>query len=641
MFVRRNWWLATSLLLFEVLSCVSLLLQPIKLCRRQRIILKNSNSVGIDLGTTYSLVSVIEGDKPRLLKIDGKALLPSVVRYDSSGAIIVGNNALNYYQNYTENTFHSVKRLIGRPIEDAIKTKDDKVFGKKKLTSLSISDPIDKSGASRNVCALRVPSLGKVLLPEEISAEVLKCLLTQASNYFGGARIDNAVITVPAYFDPYQRAATEKAGYLAGLKKVKLLKEPESAAMAYGLLQSKPQLVFVIDLGGGTFDVSVLEVGAGLVEVIATSGDGHLGGDDFDQVLVDWVMNHSEYFTKDEAARLKSDYQFLRELTEAASATKIVLSKQIKATIDFFDPIKKQRVQIPMTRGKFQALSQTLLSRMLRPIREVAIMAGINLPGESGLMGMKSTFSFDKEESETDNLDANENALHDLALKQKAGRQNARLRNKTAGKVTKEVRRLQRSSSDSTLSSFPGGQALDDVILVGGASRMPCVVELVHTLTGIDPKRSVSPDEAICLGAGILSGVLDGKIDGFQVVSPLQSALLRLVAEEKERGIKMPSLLRSLTTPPPISSNNNVTLSPELFKTNVKSKAYENRSAVTKVRLVTEDDEDVAAYLNSKNRQNGDSSVVDLHQGTKTPEKRKLHSEGHSRSIFRLKRMLS
>jgi molecular chaperone DnaK len=589
--------------------------------------LLDHHSVGIDLGTTYSLVSVMSDSKPQLLKIEGNSLLPSVVRYENENRVVVGQKALNEYQANAKNTFHSVKRLIGRTIDDAKQTKDDKLIGKTKLTFVEVPDPYSKlTTAVRRVCALSVPAMKKPLLPEEISSEVLKRLIQCASEYYGGSPVTNAIITVPAYFDQYQRDATLRAGYLAGLKNVKLLKEPEAAAMAYGMLKDKPQLVLVVDLGGGTFDVSVVEVGDGLVEVIATSGDGHLGGDDFDQVLVDWVFHHSGHFLSSQVEQLKGNLTFVRHLTVAATSARLTLSKQKLAEIIFLDPYQKKEVRIEISRGKFESLSQQLLARMLRPIREAAIMAGINLPGESGSLGQKRTIlhAFGNEDDiqeQSKKLQDNPKKAAELQLND---RRAANLRNKMSSSVTKEVRRLQKSTSDGSLLIFPGGQELDDVVLVGGASRMPCIVQLIRTLTGIDPKRSVSPDHAICLGAGILAGVLDGKIEGLQVLSPLQSAVVRLLSEEKYFGNSSADLVSGT-----VSSHS---LLSDLFKTDVNSEAYKSRASTTKIQLTLDDDEDVREFLSKNQRNNTDHGLLATHVGANARSSRSLF-----RSSFKLK----
>jgi heat shock protein 1/8 len=520
---------------------------------RQSIYMADGLSVGIDLGTTYSLVSVLdeEKQKPRLLRVDGKTTMPSVVTFLADGTSKVGLPALEHGDPL--NTFSSVKRLIGRTIADARITRDDKVFGKR-LIGIKGDDNESK------MCALSCPLLKKDLLPEEISALILQKLLSVASQHYNGSQVTNAVITVPAYFSKAQRLATEKAGQLAGLQKIKLLKEPEAAAMAYGLNKNAPKFVLVFDLGGGTFDVSVLEVGAGLVEVIATSGDGHLGGDDFDQAIVTHILSNETLFTREESIQLRKSTRYMQMLTEVAVNAKISLTTNVITNMTVFDPFRKQDVVLTLSRRRFEVLCKELLSRILRPVREVAIMAGVNLPGDSGQIGLRddgrddSVEGDDVVEDDSDDEDGDEGIslqqlrrmqdpslaeVKAMSVKQKAGKARAKAKKKLMQPAARELKRLQRMSSDTSLSLFPGGQALDDVILVGGATRMPSIIRLVRTITGIDPKRSVNPDEAICLGAGVLAGVLDGKIEGLQVMSSLQATLLRTMLEEKQKGNPM------------------------------------------------------------------------------------------------------
>ena len=227
----------------------------------------STRSVGIDLGTTYSAISIMEAGRPKIIPINGDRIIPSIVGYLPNNTILVGELARRQMVVNPHNTFASVKRVIGRTINEILTNGD-------KLSTLKIDN---KNVNKHTICTLKCPILNRPLLPEEVSAEVLKQLLSAASTYIGtNTPITNAVITVPAYYMPSQCQATERAGKLAGLNKIKLLREPEAAALAYGLARKSPQVVLVFDLGGGTFDVSILEVGGGLVEVIATSGDAHL-----------------------------------------------------------------------------------------------------------------------------------------------------------------------------------------------------------------------------------------------------------------------------------------------------------------------------------------------------------------------------
>ena len=280
-------------------------------------------------------------------------------------------------------------------------------------------------------------------------------------------------------FSDEQRAATERAGLLAGLSKVKLLKEPEAAALAYGLLQKQQQMVLVFDLGGGTFDVSVLEVGGGFVEVIATSGDGQLGGDDFDNVIIDWMINQFSKISCEGSKFIMKDAISLKRLKVEAVKVKLQLSQTSNASVNISNLYNGLGLVDSLSRKQFEQLSRTLFDRLLKPLREVSLMAGINLPGESGQVG---TF-----QSEIDIIDDivpidGDASQRNLQIK---GRANAKEKNKAKGNSKRELRRLQKEYSDPSLSLFPGGQALDDVVLVGGATRMPAIIRLVKIMTGI------------------------------------------------------------------------------------------------------------------------------------------------------------
>ncbi|KAJ1430280.1 Hsp70 protein-domain-containing protein, partial [Ochromonadaceae sp. CCMP2298] len=453
---------------------------------------------GIDLGTTYSLVSVVQGGVPRIIPIDGASTLPSIVAYLKDGTCIVGEAARRQEVLNPTNSFSSTKRIIGKTRKE-MKKFDEKCF----VSKLSARDEAPADGSSEKAFVqLSCPALGSdaSISPDGISALILKRLIDQADAFLYSeadasasvrldtpSRVKRAVITVPAYFTQQQRDATERAGKLAGLEKVKLLREPEAAALAYGLNLHKQQLVLVFDLGGGTFDVSVLAVGGGFVEVIATNGDSHLGGDDFDYVVVDWLLEQLAAVTSKEAAgRVAKDVFALARLREAALQAKKALSQEREVAIDVPFICGEVGLSVTLTRKKFEALSKKLFLRMLKPLREVAIMAGVNLPGESG-------------------------------------------------DATKEMRRLQKALSDPKLLAFPGGQVLDEVLLVGGATRISAVRRLVRAVTGVEPQRSVNPDEAVCLGAGTMAGILDGSIADMQVMSAWQAAVLQAINEQRKK----------------------------------------------------------------------------------------------------------
>lgn len=307
----------------------------------------------------------------------------------------------------------------------------------------------------------------------------------------------------------------------------------------------------------------MLEVGGGLVEVIATSGDAHLGGDDFNAVIVNWIFEQfAAEHGLDRSNSLRGNVFASSRIYEAAESAKIELSS--KAQVEIRVPFVMDGVSIAynLTRAKFESMSKGLLRRLLRPVREAAVMAGVNLPGESGLMGVidedNDQYSsaaeedsidamFNPDSATTPGADIGSNSAaptsessKDLTAKdmrrlQQMGQRSAREKNKLKGDTMKQVRALQRSTGDSTLGSFPGGQPLNEVLLVGGASRMPAVQRLVRVVTGVEPHRSVHPDEAVSLGAAVMAGILDGHISGMEVVSAWQAAVYRTLFEERDR----------------------------------------------------------------------------------------------------------
>jgi heat shock 70kDa protein 1/2/6/8 len=566
-------------------------------------------SVGIDLGTTNSAVSVIECGLPIIIPVDGLRITPSIVMYGNPqsnkhlqpsqsqlNATIVGAEAKQQLLLNPKNTFSSVKRLMGegaaspgskeKEIDPLTKLKlnpaknghsirdkllrskmsdlrtalasshsdsdDDAVRFVELAQNLTIAGNADSKQTSRS--RLRCPALDRDLSPEEISSQILRKLLDGAASYLGHP-VKRAVVTVPAYFSKEQCQATERAGMMAGLDKVKLLREPEAAALAYGLTRMKPQIVLVFDLGGGTFDVSILEVGGGFVEVIATSGDSHLGGDDFDAAIARWIIEQIIMQNDDAASQVISPHKngsqgrkassselsslikkspaLLTKIYVAAEKTKVDLSLSSNATIiiDFSEVAEFNKIfELILTRSKFESLTKALLQRILRPLREAAVTAGVNLPGDSGQVGIDEfseniNWSAEMTDAESDRT------LAAMKKKETEGRQLAKLRQKTAGKSVQELRRLQRERGDSSIALFPGGQVLDDVILVGGATRMPSVQRLVRTITGITPKQSVNVDEAVSLGAAVMAGILDGDITDMQVMNAWQAAMYRTLVE--------------------------------------------------------------------------------------------------------------
>ncbi|PSS19396.1 Heat shock 70 protein like [Actinidia chinensis var. chinensis] len=392
--------------------------------------------VGIDLGTTNSAVAAMEGGKPTIVtNAEGQRTTPSVVAYARRGDMLVGQIAKRQAVVNPENTFYSVKRFIGRKMWEV----DEEA---KQVSYKVISD---ENGNVRLVC----PSLGKLSAPEEISAQVLRKLTDDASKFLND-KVTKAVITVPAYFNDSQRTATKDAGRIAGLEVLRIINEPTAAALAYGFDKKKNETILVFDLGGGTFDVSVLEVGDGVFEVLSTSGDTHMGGDDFDKRIVDWLADN---FKKEEGIDLRKDKQALQRLTEVAEKAKIELSSVTQTTISlpFITATADgpKHIETTLTRAKFEELCSDLLDRLRTPV---------------------------------------ENALRDTKL----------------------------SFND-----------IDEVILVGGSTRIPAVQELVRKLTRKEPNVSVNPDEVVALGAAVQAGVLAGDVSDIVLldVSPLSLGL--------------------------------------------------------------------------------------------------------------------
>jgi molecular chaperone DnaK len=376
--------------------------------------------VGIDLGTTNSCVAVMEGGKPTVIaNAEGFRTTPSVVAYAKNGDRLVGQIAKRQAVMNPENTFYSVKRFIGRRFDE--------------VTHEATEVSYKVLNVNGNV-KINSPAQNKQFAPEEISAQVLRKLKDDASKYLG-EDVTQAVITVPAYFNDSQRQATKDAGKIAGLEVLRIINEPTAASLAYGLDKKTNETVLVFDLGGGTFDVSILEVGDGVFEVLATSGDTHLGGDDFDKKIVDHL---AEEFRRREGIDLRKDKQALQRLTEAAEKAKIELSSVTQAEINlpFITATQEgpKHLDMTLTRAKFEELCADLIDRCRVPV---------------------------------------ENALRDSKL-----------------------------SKDN----------IDEVVLVGGSTRIPAIQELVRRILGKDPNQTVNPDEVVAVGAAIQAGVLAGEV---------------------------------------------------------------------------------------------------------------------------------
>jgi molecular chaperone DnaK len=376
--------------------------------------------VGIDLGTTNSCVAVMEGGKPTVIaNAEGFRTTPSVVAFAKNGDRLVGQIAKRQAVMNPENTFSSVKRFIGRKFDEV----------SQEATEISYK-VINDGGSVR----IESPGLNKKFAPEEISASVLRKLVDDASKYLGET-VTQAVITVPAYFNDSQRQATKDAGKIAGVEVLRIINEPTAAALAYGLDKKSNETILVFDLGGGTFDVSVLEVGDGVFEVLATSGDSHLGGDDFDKKIVDHLATT---FMKNEGIDLRKDRQALQRLTEAAEKAKIELSSvtQSEINLPFITATQDgpKHVEMTLTRAKFEEICSDLIDRCRIPV---------------------------------------ENAVRDA-------------------KIDKN--------------------RLDEVVLVGGSTRIPAVKELVKRILGKEPNETVNPDEVVAVGAAVQAGVLAGEV---------------------------------------------------------------------------------------------------------------------------------
>ncbi|MEH1832957.1 MAG: molecular chaperone DnaK [Nostoc sp.] len=387
--------------------------------------------VGIDLGTTNSCVAVMEGGKPTVIaNAEGFRTTPSVVAFAKNGDTLVGQIAKRQAVMNPENTFYSVKRFIGRRYDEV----------SNEATEVSY-----KVLSSNGNVKLDCPIVGKPFAPEEISAKVLRKLVEDASKYLGET-VTQAVITVPAYFNDSQRQATKDAGKIAGIEVLRIINEPTAASLAYGFDKKSNETILVFDLGGGTFDVSVLEVGDGVFEVLATSGDTHLGGDDFDKKIVDFL---AEKFKKTEGIDLRKDKQALQRLTEAAEKAKIELSSVSQAEINlpFITATQDgpKHLDTTLTRAQFEELCSDLIDRCRVPV---------------------------------------ENALRDAKL----------------------------NKGD-----------IDEVVLVGGSTRIPAVQQVVKQVLGKDPNQSVNPDEVVAVGAAIQAGVLAGDVTGILLldVTPL------------------------------------------------------------------------------------------------------------------------
>jgi molecular chaperone DnaK len=387
--------------------------------KNQRSICEMSKIIGIDLGTTNSVVAVMEGGEPVVItNAEGGRTTPSVVAFAKDGNRLVGQVAKRQSVTNPENTIYSIKRFMGRRFNEVSEEKKQVPY------------KVEGTGPGGDV---RIGAGGKEWSPPEISAMILQKMKQSAEDYLG-QKVEKAVITVPAYFNDSQRQATKDAGKIAGLEVMRIVNEPTAAALAYGLDKKKDETIAVFDFGGGTYDISILEVGEGVVEVKSTNGDTHLGGDDIDERLIEWII---EEFKKDQGIDLSKDKMALQRLKEAAEKAKIELSSTMETEINLpfitADQSGPKHLVMKLTRARFEQLVDAILKRLVHPLEQALKDAGVD------------------------------------------------------------------------------SKNIDEVVLVGGSTRIPKVQEIVKSYFGKEPNKSVNPDEVVAIGAAVQAGVLSGE----------------------------------------------------------------------------------------------------------------------------------
>src|SRR5437762_438865 len=450
-----------------------------------------AKTLGIDLGTTNSCMAVLEGGEPTVIpNAEGGRTTPSVVAFAKDGQRLVGAPARRQQVTNPENTVFSIKRFMGRKWDEV----------SEEMTIVPYEVVKGQNGDAR------VKTAGKEYAPPEISAMILQKLKADAEAYLGEP-VTDAVITVPAYFNDSQRNATKDAGKIAGLEVLRIINEPTAASLAYGLDKKGEETIAVYDLGGGTFDISVLEIGEGTFQVKSTNGDTHLGGDDFDQKVIDWLVDE---FKRDQGIDLRQDKMALQRLKEAAEKAKIELStvQQTDVNLPFVtaDASGPKHMNLTLTRAKFEQLVGDLVERTLGPCRQ---------------------------------------ALQDAQL--------------TSAQI-------------------------DEVVLVGGQTRMPLVIEKVRQFFGKDPHRGVNPDEVVAVGAAIQAGVLRGEVRDVLLldVTPLTLGI------ETLGGVATPLISRNTTIP---------TSKSQIFSTAADSQPSVEIHVVQGERAMAQDNKSLGRFI--------------------------------------------